>query len=142
MPSRADIVIAARTWLDVPWTHQGRTRHGIDCAGLVIMVAHGLGLTDYVDNTAYQRRTSGYDFLLPFRENMVAQPVLAARPGDVLLFRDGAYPCHSALVAGDEGALTIVHAYARRRRVVEERLDQGDWLRRRVACFSFRGVGD
>ena len=37
------IVAAARTWLGVPWRHQGRTRQGVDCAGLVVLVGRGLG---------------------------------------------------------------------------------------------------
>jgi cell wall-associated NlpC family hydrolase len=32
------IVSAARSWLGVPWRHQGRTRQGVDCAGLVVLV--------------------------------------------------------------------------------------------------------
>jgi cell wall-associated NlpC family hydrolase len=41
------IIAAARSWLGVPWRHQGRTRQGVDCAGLVVLVGRGLGLDDY-----------------------------------------------------------------------------------------------
>ena len=50
------IVAAARSWLGVPWRHQGRARQGIDCAGLVVLVGRGLGLTDY-DTAAYEGET-------------------------------------------------------------------------------------
>ncbi len=121
--------------------HQGRTRRGIDCAGLVVLVARSLGLSSY-DATAYQRRTQGTKFLKHFRETLDQKPLLEALPGDVMLFRDDAYPCHSTILAQRDGIMTLVHAHATRRKVVEELLHQGDWWDRRVACFGFRGLED
>jgi hypothetical protein len=60
------IIAAARSWLGVPWGHQGRTRQGVDCAGLVVLVGRGLGLADY-DTTAYGRRLEGQGFVQHFR---------------------------------------------------------------------------
>lgn len=139
--SRNDVIAEARTWLGVPWAHQGRTKQGVDCAGLVIMVARNLGLSAY-DTTNYQRRTNGRGFLTHFRENMIDKPVADARPGDVLLFRDKQFPCHSTIVAQRNSLLTIVHAHALRRMVIEEPLGQGDWMERRVACFGYQGLED
>lgn len=141
MPSRDDVIEEARSWLEVPWAHQGRTRLGIDCAGLVIMVAHSLDLFTY-DTTNYQRRTSGRGFLIHFRKCMAEKSVANARSGDVLLFRDKQFPCHSAIVAWRDGVPTIVHAHILRRMVVEEPLEQGDWMKRRVACFKYPGLED
>lgn len=122
--------------------HQGRTRKGIDCAGLIVRVAHELGLSDY-DSRDYQRRTSGHEFLRHFRDNMKQKPISLIEPGDVILFRDKMYPCHSAFVADDKkGSLTIIHAFAGAKKVVEEKLDQGDWLERVVGVFEFHDVGD
>ncbi len=139
--NRKDVISKARTWLEVPWVHQGRTRHGVDCAGLIILVGHSLGLVDY-DTTNYQRRTHGQDFLQHFRMNMSEKPLKEARPGDIILFRDSAYPCHSAVLGERNESMTIIHAHAPRRKVVEELLNQGDWLTRRVACFEFIGLED
>lgn len=140
MPSRDDIVAEAREWLGVRWQHQGRTRlHGIDCAGLVILVGNSLGLTDF-DSTNYQRRTTGTKFMEPFKANMRWKPIPDAQPGDVLLFMTKLYPCHSAIVGERGGAMTIIHAHALRRKVIEERIDQGDWTKRWVACFEYIGV--
>ena len=143
MPNRDEVIAEARRWLDVPWKHQGRTRGGIDCAGLVILVGKTLGVVDY-DTTNYQRRTHGHDFLNHFRKNMKEKPVINAIPGDVLLFRDKQFPCHSTIVGltNDGSALTIIHAHALRRKVIEERLDQGDWMNLRVACFEYIGLED
>lgn len=139
MLSRDKILEAARSWIGVPWLHQGRSRHGVDCVGLIVKVAHDLGISDY-DSNDYQRRTHGHAFLRHFRENMKEKPIAEAAPGDVMLFRDSSYPCHSSIIGKDHRGLTIIHAYAIRRRVVEELLEQGDWISKRVACFEFDGV--
>ncbi len=136
---RDKIIIEARSWIGVKWRHQGRTRQGIDCAGLIIKVAHGVGLSAF-DYTSYQARPKGLEFLNIFRTHMDEKNVLDALPGDVLLFRDGPYLCHSAIVAELNNTPSIIHAYAITKKVVEERLNQGDWLSRRVTCFSYRGV--
>lgn len=34
----------ARSYLSVPWKHQGRTRRGVDCVGLVVLAARSCGL--------------------------------------------------------------------------------------------------
>jgi cell wall-associated NlpC family hydrolase len=40
----ADVVAEARTWVGVPYRHQGRTRRGVDCLGVPIVVLHALGV--------------------------------------------------------------------------------------------------
>lgn len=139
--NRKDVITEARKWLGVRWRHQGRTRLGIDCAGLVILVGKALGVVDY-DTTNYQRRTHGTSFLQHFRMNMEEKAIVDVRPGDVLLFRDNQFPCHSTIVGEIGGALTIIHAHALLKKVLEERLDQADWMERRVACFEYRGIKD
>lgn len=139
--SRKDIVTEARKWIDTPWKHQGRTKLGIDCAGLIILVGKTLNLVDY-DTTDYQRRTHGTEFLHHFRKNMNQKSVLSALPGDVLIFRDSKFPCHSTIVSENNNARTIIHAFASRKKVIEERLDQGDWMSKVVACFEYKGLND
>lgn len=80
----ADAIVAeARTWLGVPWRHQGRSRAGVDCAGLVVLVARALELADY-DSTAYGRRAQGQGFVEHFRAHMDGIAITQAKPGDVL----------------------------------------------------------
>ncbi len=141
MRNRQEIVDEARTWLGVKWVHQGRTKFGIDCAGLIVLVAKALNLSDY-DSVAYHRTAVSTEFLNHFKPNMDEKLIVDAKPGDVLLFRDKAFPCHSAIVGRLHGGPSIIHAHALRRMVIEERLDQGDWADRIVACFAFRGMGD
>jgi len=139
LSKREQVVEHARSFLEVPWRHQGRSRNGIDCAGLVIVVAREMGLADY-DTRDYQRHTVGHRFLSHFKANMDQKSPVNVQPGDVLLFRDNVFPCHSAITAGAPGDLSIVHAYAHARKVVEERLDQGEWMNKLTACFAFKGI--
>ncbi len=44
MATRGEVQTLARTWIGVPWRHQGRNRSGIDCGGLVVKVGQELGL--------------------------------------------------------------------------------------------------
>lgn len=131
----ADVVAAARAWLATPWRHQGRSRGlGCDCAGLVIGVAHDLGLTDF-DFTAYGRTPHADTLRALCDAHMQRIERAAVRPGDIYLMRWLAEPQHLA-IATDLG---IVHAYAAARRVVEHRLDD-TWSGRIVQAYRLPGV--
>jgi cell wall-associated NlpC family hydrolase len=133
----ADAIVAeARGWLGVPWRHQGRSRAGVDCAGLVTLVAKALGLADY-DTTGYGRRAQGQVFVEHFRANMEGVPIPEARPGDVLVFADHAYPCHCGFRTERPGRPHLLHAHATRRRVIEEPY-AGEWPAKVKFAFRFR----
>lgn len=133
MTTRADIVACARSYLGVRWHHQGRSRAGLDCIGLVIVVARELGLSDY-DIDGYGRVPDGSSLRATMCEQMdlLKRPPL---PGDVLLFQFQRNPLHTAIVT-DTG---MVHAFANVRKVVEHRVDDV-WRSRLVAAFGYRGV--
>jgi cell wall-associated NlpC family hydrolase len=130
------IVAEARGWLGVPWRHQGRSRAGIDCVGLVVRVARALGLSDY-DHTAYGRRAQGQGFVEHFRANMDGVAIPEAGPGDVLVFADQAYPCHCGFLSARLGHAHLIHAHALRRKVIEEPY-AGEWLAKVKFAFRFR----
>lgn len=136
MPTDKDILIAARRWLNVPWKHQGRSRSGIDCLGLVVLVAKELGIAD-TDEKTYSRRPDGKELLNRFREEMNEIPLTEIRPGDVLMFADNAYPCHVAFVSEKHGEIYIIHAHATRRKVLEERYAY-EWPDKARKAFRFR----
>lgn len=138
MPSRAEIVAEARKWIDTPWKHQGRSERGIDCAGVVVKTAHALKFSEF-DVTNYQRNTRGHQFMDYFREHMEEIPLTKIQEGDVVLFRDSMFPCHSAVVSVKHGELHIIHAYARRKQVLEEPLS-AEWKGKWIAAFKFKGV--
>lgn len=131
-----DVIAEARTWLGVPWRHQGRTRAGVDCAGLVALVAKDLGIADY-DSTAYGRRAEEQGFVEHFRANMDGVSVTEIEPGDVLVFAERAYPCHCGFLTERLCLPHLLHAHALRRRVIEEPY-AGEWRARIKFAFRFR----
>jgi len=131
------IVTEARSWLGVRWHHQGRSRAGVDCLGMVHMVGVGCGLPR-VTEPAYGRLPSG-DRLV---EELQRYCVRCTEPavGLLAVFRFDGHPKHVGFI-GDylHGGLSLIHAYAINRKVVEHRLDDA-WRARIVALFDLPGV--
>jgi cell wall-associated NlpC family hydrolase len=137
-PTPERILAEARGWLGVPWRHQGRTRAGVDCAGLVVMVGRALGLTDY-DTTGYSRRAHGQAFVRHFQAAMDDVRLPEAILGDVLVFADHAYPCHCGFLTTKWQVPHLLHAHVIRRKVVEEPY-AGEWPEKVKFAFRFRGL--
>jgi len=125
-----DVVTTAREYLGVRWHHQGRNHAGVDCIGLVVIVAKRLGLIDF-DVHGYGRIPDGNRLRSELGRLMV--PVYESAPGDVILMRFADEPQHVA-IATDKG---IIHSYAQIRKVVEHCVD-GIWERRIVASYRFK----
>jgi cell wall-associated NlpC family hydrolase len=138
------IVAEARTWLGTRFHHQGRVKHvGVDCAGLVVCVAQAVGLSLY-DCSDYTRIPDGelLKQLCDQQLTHIARSDIAV--GDVLLFRIEREPQHLAIVGnyeGDcnQGDLSMIHAYAPARCVIECRLDDV-WMNRLVAAYRLSSV--
>lgn len=143
-PTRAAVVAAARRWIGTPYRHQASLEGaGCDCLGLV----RGLWREFYGDEPEPVppygpdwAEASGRETLLEAAgRRLVAVPVAAARPGDVVLFRwrpDLPAKHAGVLVEADR----FVHAYDGAA-VVESPL--GPWWRRRIAAaFAFPGILD
>ena len=135
MPDCADVCTAARAWLDTPFHHQGRLLGvGCDCVGLVVGVARALGV-DVVDRSGYARIPQSGQLKAALDAQLVPVPDLA--PGCVVLMRFGDDPQHVGIVAQAlAGHLSLIHAYAPARRVVEHRLDE-DWRARIVQIYEY-----
>ena len=132
---RNNIVEEARKYLGVRYRHQGRNMHGLDCAGLIIVVGNKLGLMDY-DITNYPRRSSGDTFCGYFVEAGFQHiPLHSALPGDVVLTRDRDLPCHCGFVSEKRGKLSFIHSTLMRRKVVEEPLEY--WEPKVTATLRF-----
>ena len=132
----ADIVETARSWLGTRWVHQGRTRAGVDCCGLVIKIAHELKLSDY-DTRNYARRTAGDAFVQHFTDAGLI-PKRRFSLGDVIVTTDSHFPCHCGIVSEHRGEPHFIHAFALRRQVVEEPLSF--WKPKIFAIFGWPGV--
>jgi cell wall-associated NlpC family hydrolase len=136
MTTRQQIIDEARTWLNVRWVHQGRSRAGVDCIGIVIKVAHALDIFTF-DTFDYSRQPDPNRLRELIGEHMDKIMINDARIGDVLLMRFEREPQHVAFVT-DAG---ILHAYAQVRRVVEHGFDD-IWRSRVVGAYRYRGLED
>lgn len=128
---------AATDLLGIPFKHLGRSRSGLDCVGVLVTVAHDVGLSDY-DITSYSHRAHGHGLLKHFDEQLDHISVRDLSGGDILVTRDEdeALPCHCGIVVRRHGTLGFVHAWARRRKVVESLLTQ--WRPFAVRAYRFR----
>ncbi|MBR0669976.1 C40 family peptidase [Neoroseomonas soli] len=118
----ANFVTAARSFVGVPWRHLGRARTGLDCIGLVLLAAREAGV-DLPDPAPYAREPQGTRLLEGILGH--ARRVAEAAPGDVLLFRLGLYGGHVGIASVHPawGVPACLHAYAPRRQVVEQPMD-------------------
>lgn len=137
MITREQVVTEARTWIGRQWRHQGRNENGVDCVGLVVMVCKALGLSDY-DSTSYGRDPDAMKFL-PHFINGGAERInpLTAGDGDLVIFRQSKFPCHSGILATMHGTRSVIHAHAGRRKVTEELVPEDAAI---VACYHLPGV--
>ena len=148
MIAAAAVVAEARAWLGTRWQHQAALKGvACDCAGLVLGVARALGLAVPQSVPPYDRRPDGVMLRelceahlrpLPHAVSLVTGELVPS-PGQVLLFRFDAAPQHLGIVGDGPGYLTLIHAHAPDRRVVEHRLDD-TWRARLVAAYAFPGV--
>ena len=140
--TRDEIIAEARRYKDpiTPWRHRGRTRTGLDCAGLLCVVCDAFD-HPYQDDDTYGRMPDGNRFV----EHLKAQFVLAEgplRPGMIVVLRDGPLPCHCGILGEDRyGRLTLIHSSVQRRGVAEELWDD-HWARTFRCALEFKGIED
>jgi hypothetical protein len=91
---------------------------GLDCAGMLVKVFHEAGLTDE-DFTAYSRRSNYQQFVAMFDAFATRVPKTFVQPGMAVVIPCGGTP-HCGLIAGTPENLTLIHAYAARKAVLEE----------------------
>lgn len=124
---------AARTFLGVPFQHQGRTRHGLDCVGLVVLsaVMCGIATGDFTDYT----RDPHHGLLESHLERVFGAPVADIRPGDVVAIDYKGATRHVGIVAEyPGGGLSLIHASHFTRCVTEHRIDDR-WMKRIVGVY-------
>lgn len=134
--NKADIVTVARQYVGTPWRHQGRTRSGMDCAGLIIAVTEQLGIAR-LGRLAYTRLpdTSIIDRMM----ETYCEPVADPEPGDLLRFAIVGRPQHLAVAGDYENGLSLIHAHQSVGAVCEHRLDE-KWQRRMVGAYRIKGI--
>lgn len=131
------IIAAARAYLRVPYVHRGRSRRGLDCAGLVLAVARDLGLPYPQQKLCYRPwpDLALLDALLP----QFCDPAPAAAPGCILRLTVAGRPQHLGIAATLRGEPSVIHVNAAIGRVVEHAVDRRT-ERRIVAAWQFQGA--
>ncbi len=133
-----EVVEVARSYLNVRFQHQGRSKQGIDCIGFLACIAKDLGL-EYDDHVQYARAPKDSEFLYYLNKYLVKIDKKDLRPADIVFLRDKRW-IHCGLIAERNNYLTIIHAYAKfPRKVCEHRLDLA-WQNRIKACFRFKDL--
>ena len=136
---RAAVVAAARSWIGTPYHHAADVKGvGVDCAMILVRVFCDLGLVEPFDPRPYtrdwmlHRDDERYLGFLLARAREVAEP----SAGDVILFRFGRCFAHGGIVIA-RTPLTIVHAFAPARVVLEEEVARNAELAERLGRAKF-----
>jgi cell wall-associated NlpC family hydrolase len=118
-PKQELILLTARDCIGTPWQHQGRLANvGLDCIGLICVVANVLGM-DYKDSATYRRIPHNGELEKALNENLIIIDEQSAQPGDIIAMHLDGEPCHVGLLSN----YGIIHADYRVGRVVETVLD-------------------
>ena len=142
MPTRSDIVTAARRYIGTPYHHQGALAGaGCDCLGLVRGVWRDLYGSEPEAPPAYTPdwgETGRVEHILEAAgRHMLPVDLAHAEPGDVLVFRlrPTVIAKHIAIVSGPA---RMIHAQSADQ--VREVTMNRWWTRHAVAAFAFPGV--
>lgn len=125
-------IAALRTYIGVKWRHQGRTKAGVDCVGLLVCAAADLGIT-LPDDQNYGMRPGSSRIIKHVLDQCLEIEPVDMKTGDILLVTvQGEDPQHIMIMTGPN---QVLHASARHRKVVEHGLDEET---RRLICKVFR----
>lgn len=131
-----ELIKEARTYLGVPWVHQGRSRKGVDCAGFILLTLWKFGIKAN-SMVGYSRKPDG----VLLEKTMDEQPSMHKLPrgsklsiGDILLFRIKRHPQHVALVTESKTSeFGMIHSYnGGQKKVVEH--DLADYWKRKIVA--------
>ena len=139
---RQAVVAAARGWIGTPYHHAADVKgHGVGCAMILVRVYCDLGLVEKFDPRPYTR-----DWMLHRNEErylgfLLDRAAIVERPeaGDVILFRVGRCFAHGGIVT-KAAPLSIVHAYAPARCVLEEEIARNGELAARLSTVKFASL--
>ena len=146
MTTKNQVVDKAREWIGTPFHHQGRSHGiGVDCIGLVIVVAQALGLKsrtapEQTEFTGYSRVPHGGMLVQTMREHLVEIGKASMEPGDIVVVSYDVDPQHVGILGNyRHGGLSIIHAAGITGKVIETRLMFSRSMQF-VTAFSLSGV--
>jgi|WetSurSiteA1Bulk_404760.scaffolds.fasta_scaffold12247_3 cell wall-associated NlpC family hydrolase len=128
-----NFIQSARSFVGSPFKHQGRTKNGIDCIGLIIIPLNELGFFSY-DNKNYKRYGFGDGLIEVIKKYCYElDSPYKLEKGDILLYSNGRSQ-HLAIYTGN----SIIHANNKIGKVVEHSLDNY-WITNISKAFRYRG---
>ena len=142
------ILAEARTWLHVPYLHQGRGRGGVDCIGFVqqvfskfrpmepILGEHGEAAEYWA---AYSPKPNPRLMRMGIGLFFYQVPKSQARHGDVLWMNRLRDNQHAGIYSDNCGR-GIIHSISVPGCVVEHGIDDKWWDRKVVGVFRLRGI--
>lgn len=146
---RNEIAEQARQYIGCNWVHQGRVPEiGIDCLGVLVLIAHHFGYAadkdvhDYKRNPVMTEDEQSTVLIEGLRDNFKEIPVKEAGEGDVMTFTmpgDGGLPRHVGIVVRGRRELHLVHSLMNKK-TLEEPLKK--WLRFATHAFRFIDLED
>ncbi len=138
--SRMSLIAEAQRLVGVPFVHQGRSVHGVDCIGAIKLAAINAGLDPEAATGLKDTRDYGLVVTSEMLDKMsrVCTRVREVEPGLLVLFRfpEEKHPQHFGILTNNR---TIVHADVKQGRVVEHGY-RGLWLRWTHSLWRIPGV--
>lgn len=125
----------AKQWLGVPFLHQGRSRHGVDCIGFVAAMCQELGLPVFLNNLPHNYSRSP-QALLEDGLRMLSKPC-ALDTGTLILIKWplSKHASHVAIYTGN----SMIHCYEASGKVVEHGYTT-PWPERTASIWKVPGV--
>jgi len=131
-----NICNAAFDLVGTPYRHQGRSKHGIDCGGLVVLTGRKVGLIpENWDIKYYVQSEVLVKYTPRFQEIARLNPVVEIRPGQILLFKMGGAPRHFGIMTRFN---KFVHCDMQHGTIVSRLNDK--WRRRIYQTWTFKGL--
>jgi cell wall-associated NlpC family hydrolase len=136
---RKAIILAARSYLSVPFSHQGRSIcQGFDCVGLICQVLRDIGLKINSHENYIRRPEKGLLLKAALDAGLIKlssdslEGNYQYKQGDILLFRLGRRVEHAAFYTD----IGILHADEKMKMVVEHGLTES-WKKRIFAVLTY-----
>jgi len=132
-----NVIQEARSYLGVPWRHQGRTRKGVDCVGFILLALIKSGIK-MKEIRGYARTPDGIALKKIMDEEVTTENIPIQedlKVGDILLFRIRHHPQHVALVTDScTSEFGMIHSFnGGERKVVEH--DLVDYWRQKIVAI-------
>lgn len=125
------VIDRARTWLGVPFLHQGRTRHGADCLGFIAAVMAELGSFTLLDHLPRNYGRMPQQLLPDGLAELTHR--IDLQPGAIctIQFPMTDFPSHAGIFTGE----SLIHCYEAERQVIEHGY-RAPWTNRTASIWA------